>query len=365
MTLFRRLSTVSVALLFTTVPAAGDDDASTSPRRRALVIGIDGLTGPALQRHAFGAGANGALRALMEQGVFTRCDHAGDPRCARAHDGPEAGAGFRYETASGWVSVVTGMNATGHGVRGNDVDEQMVFVETSQQHPTFFRQLRERGFRTAAGGVANFLTSREGESIVSGIVDFECGVENGALLVAWNDVQSCNLEWRRADDLESERRDDNLATWVIQRIDDGQADLVMGVFDEVDAAGHSFGFEDTRRYPEAIAQVDALVRRVLDHVRARVSDHDETWLVMLTSDHGGHDVLFGMLGVHDTTVPADRAVPFVVATYGASESLSALKEPVRHMDVHPTIVTWFGTDPGKVDGQVQGIRGPHPKAHPD
>jgi hypothetical protein len=30
------------------------------------------------------------------------------------------------------------------------------------------------------------------------------------------------------------------------------------------------------------------------------------------------------------------------------------------MDVHPTVVTWFGADPGSVDGRVQGIRNERP-----
>ena len=354
------LTAASVALAVASLTMSGALAAEDPERRRALVIGIDGLTGPALHRYAFAEGANGALRALMDRGVFAPCESADAPRCARAHDGPAAGDEFRYETASGWVSVITGMNNTGHGVRGNEFFEQTVFAETSRRHPSFFQRLRDLGLRSAAGGVANFLTSKDGKKIVSGIVDFECGVENGSLRVAWSDTKSCNLDWRRADDLESGRRDDDLAAWLVERIDDGHADLIMAVFDEVDAAGHSFGFEDTKRYPAAIGEVDVLVGRALDRVEARAGDAGEAWLVALTSDHGGHDVLFGMYGVHEATLPDDSAVPFVLATFGGSGPLAPLVAPVRHMDVHPTVVTWFGADPGAVDGRAQGIESPRP-----
>ena len=291
----------------------------------------------------------------MDVGVYAPCEAPQDERCARAHDGPRHDENFRWETASGWGSVVTGMNAAGHGVRGNAFEEQGVFADSSRAHPTFFKMLRDRGLRTAAGGVGNFLTSRDGEEIDAGVVDFECGLKEGVLRVQWTDKTSCNLDHRRADDLESEERDENLARWLKQRIAADDAQLLMGVFDEVDAAGHSFGFEDDEGYPAAIASVDTLVGAVLGSLVERVVSLNQAWLVVLTSDHGGHDVLFGLLGHHHQTPLWDDAVPFVVATFGTGRPLRPVTSPVRHMDVHPTVMAWFGLDPGPVDGRAQGI----------
>ena len=99
------LTAASVALAVASLTMSGALAAEEPERRRALVIGIDGLTGPALHRYAFAEGANGARRARMDRGVFAPCESADDPSCARAHDGPAAGDEFRYETASGWVST--------------------------------------------------------------------------------------------------------------------------------------------------------------------------------------------------------------------------------------------------------------------
>ena len=209
--------------------------------------------------------------------------------------------------------------------------------------------------RTAAGGVANFLTSAKAKTVVPGVLDFECGIEDGALRVAWTATSSCNLDARRAGDLEDDARDELLAAWLTREIRVGRADLLMGVFDEVDAAGHRFGFEDRGGYHAAIRRADRLVGGLLETIGDRVATGDEAWLVFLTSDHGGHDVMFGLWGLHDDKRIEDDAIPFVVATYGAQRPLQPLTSPVRHMDVHPTLLAFFGFAPGDVDGRIQGL----------
>ena len=258
-----RCPLAAALLALVALSVGGLTRAESTRRPRALVIGIDGLTGPALDRFAFGVGANGALRALMESGVHTRCEHSADPRCARTHDGPRHDQEFRWDTASGWAAVISGMNTPGHGVGGNPFERQRIFATTSRAHPTFFKRLRDRGLRTAAGGVANFLTSAKGEEVVPGVLDFECGTLDGALRVQWTAASSCNLDERRAGDLEDAGRDELLAAWLTRAIRAGDADLLMGVFDEVDAAGHRFGFEDRGGYHDAIHRVDE--RSARDH----------------------------------------------------------------------------------------------------
>ncbi len=129
---------------------SGGELARADPGVRSRALLLDGLTGPALERFAFGVGTNGALRGLMEAGVYTRCENAADTRCARTHDGPRHEKGFRWDTASGWAGVISGMNTSGHGVAGNLFEWQSAFAEASLTHPTFFKRPRDRGLRTAA-----------------------------------------------------------------------------------------------------------------------------------------------------------------------------------------------------------------------
>jgi len=178
---------------------------------------------------------------------------------------------------------------------------------------------------------------------------------NGALRVYWTDTSSCNLDRRFSGDIEDDERDGRLAAWLVREIRAGSADLVMGVFDQVDAAGHRYGFEDDGGYRDAIRRADVLVGGLLDAIGERVESGDETWLVVLTSDHGGHDVVFGLWGAHDDERIRDEAIPFVVATYGTDGLLQPLTSPVRHMDVHPTVLAFLGVAAGDVDGRVQGL----------
>jgi len=57
---------------------------------------------------------------------------------------------------------------------------------------------------------------------------------------------------------------------------------------EVDEAGHLYGGV-SREYAEATARVDAHLGGILAAVEKRAQDHDEDWLVGVTTDHGHLD----------------------------------------------------------------------------
>lgn len=82
--------------------------------------------------------------------------------------------------------------------------------------------------------------------------------------------------------------------------------LLFICFDQVDAAGHSYGYESSNYY-SAIRSVDTLVGQVYDALKAK-SNWDDTLLILVT-DHGGlgyghgddddareRDILFGVSG---------------------------------------------------------------------
>ena len=126
-----------------------------------------------------------------------------------------------------------------------------------------------------------------------------------------------------------------------------------GGLDGVDAAGHRHGFSSNDGYLSAMSVVDSQIKPLLTEVRKRAQLQNEQWLVLLTADHGGHNIL--LWGLHDTREGEDDAVPFVLATYGNCTKLQPLKYPVRHMDVHPTVMAWFDEESPGIDGKVQGL----------
>jgi hypothetical protein len=131
----------------------------------------------------------------------------------------------------------------------------------------------------------------------------------------------------------------------------GWASVLSGV-DSL--AGHRHGFGPNRRYLGALREADALLARLIDALELRVRESGEAWLVVLTSDHGGH-ARFLLGGAHDQRAGPDDAIPFAVAILGA-ERPQALVSPVTQMDVHPTVLSWLGLpiDPA-LDGRAQGI----------
>jgi len=330
-------------------------------KRRVLILGLDGATGNQLHYRALVENKMPAIKSLMQEGKYAPCidekhpksgGHK-DPRCARAHSGPRAGEGFQWLTAPGWLSVLTGVDNKQHLVKDNEPINLMAYTQTRKKWPTFFTRARQKGLQTAAGGVACFMTS-VGEKSKPGIVDYECGGDtNLKPMVAATATTSCNLTRRRADNNTSNSRDQNLASFLKTQIQDPTMDIVMGVFDGVDAAGHHSGFSSNDTYLAALSTVDEQIAPLLQEVRARATSAAEAWLVILTADHGGHSFIF--FGLHDTRAGEDDAIPFIVATYGTCDKLRDLQYPVTHMDVHPTVMKWLGENSPYVDGKVQGL----------
>ncbi len=57
-------------------------------------------------------------------------------------------------------------------------------------------------------------------------------------------------------------------------------------FDQIDAAGHSFGFShNVSQYAQAIRNVDSLIGEVLSSLRKRDLENED-WLILSSTDHG-------------------------------------------------------------------------------
>jgi len=65
-------------------------------------------------------------------------------------------------------------------------------------------------------------------------------------------------------------------------------DMMFLHFDDVDHAGHSYGFsQNVSQYITAIEGVDALLTPIMQSISQRPNYANEDWLVLITSDHGG------------------------------------------------------------------------------
>ena len=101
-------------------------------------------------------------------------------------------------------------------------------------------------------------------------------------------------------------------------------------FGYTDIAGHNHGWM-TEPYIEAIANADQCIGTVLDSIA------DDT-LVIISSDHGGHDQ------THGTDRHDDMTIPFIINGPGIPQN-SKIEHDVNITDIAPTIINALGLEP--------------------
>lgn len=319
---------------------------------RALVLGIDGLRGDALHRVIEQGRAAINIQNLIIKGEYAACPDTKKSTCAKAHEGNDFKSDFVWKTGPGWGSVISGLDARRHNIKNIGHKDMKAFTETTKTYPTIFKLLKTNGLRTAALGVGAFLTSFEGKKLYPGIVDYECGAGSDGPTVKPSDTRSCNLDYRFTTNNEDNQRDNKITDTAISYINRSDIEFIMLVLDEVDEAGHKNGFDLTLNYLRAIQDADVRVGKIVAAIEKRVKDNNEDWLVILTSDHGGHNQsaflkwLPGVnSGIHGTESGKDNIVPFIVSTFAERSPVKfdvRDKTDVRHFDTFKTIATWFG-----------------------
>jgi len=80
-------------------------------------------------------------------------------------------------------------------------------------------------------------------------------------------------------------------------------DMMFLHFDDVDHAGHSYGFSPTvSQYITAIEGVDALLAPVMQAISQRPNYANEDWLTLITTDHGGLGTSHGGNSIEEQNV---------------------------------------------------------------
>jgi len=203
------------------------------------------------------------------------------------------------------ASMLTGYEVEDHGVTWNDYIPANGFVRTT----TIFALAHEAGYRTAMvvakeklvqialpGSVDEFIYRPVGDFEIAEIAASEIALGFGVLFVH---------------------------------------------FAGPDAAGHLFGWM-SQSYLGTIHHTDIAVGRVLEALET--AGLSETTLVIVTADHGGHDM------VHGSALSEDTTIPWIVAGPGVVRGL-ALQSPVRIFDTAATAAWALGLPlPDDMDG---------------
>lgn len=80
----------------------------------------------------------------------------------------------------------------------------------------------------------------------------------------------------------------------VNALQNDNPDILFVDFDDVDHAGHSYGFNsNTSQYVSAMETTDAYIGQIVAAMKNRPTYNNENWLVVLTTDHGATDTSHG------------------------------------------------------------------------
>jgi predicted AlkP superfamily pyrophosphatase or phosphodiesterase len=126
--------------------------------------------------------------------------------------------------------------------------------------------------------------------------------------------------------------DAELAQVAVEALKDKSVDFAFIYLGYTDVAGHDHGWM-TDPYLQAIENADICIRRVVDGLR---NGSTEDCLVVITSDHGGHETH------HGTDMDVDMTTPIILHGDPAITPGTTLTGPISIIDIAPTITRWLG-----------------------
>lgn len=201
-------------------------------KKKVLLIGIDGCRGDVIRYADIPR-----MRQLMQNAVYSYDALTQPPTWS----GP------------GWSSLLTGVWSNKHGVTDNSFSGSNYAA-----YPMIFKHLKAANPSMQTVSICAWAPINQ--HIIS---DADAAVNVGTDAAAKDSA--------------------------VARLKNGDPDFMFVQFNEVDNAGHGFGFDTSvPQYMSAISNMDAYVGDMIDAMRARPGYADEDWMVIITTDHGGN-----------------------------------------------------------------------------
>lgn len=284
---------IIVSCLFTVAISARAQDTNAG---RVLIIGIDGCRPDALL-----AAKTPYIGGLVKNGASSFQAQTGIPTVS----GP------------GWSSALTGVWGEKHHVWANT----FLIPDRLARYPIFFHYLKQAQTNAVTASIVHWAPINE--HIVTNV-----------------------------DIISTHKTDEDVTKMAIMVLRNKDLRAIFVHFEDVDNTGHTFRFSpDSPQYIKAIVATDGYVGQIIRALHARKNYNQENWLVILTTDHGGHDT------THGKDIPEDRTI-FVVVS-GAAAARGTIDPPPGIVDVAATALEHLGVpiDPAwELDGKPVGLR---------
>ncbi len=245
---------------------------------KALLIGFDGARADAMHllfestdekiTGGLFVSAYSAVQALKAEGGLYL-----------SYAGGESDSRQETSTAQGWAAILTGVWGAENGV--------LRHLPLKTNCPTVLRELAMQGKKSA------FLAEWPDHFTITYKDEIEIAKREKLPLV-----------------FQQYRDDRALETAFSEQIADG-TDCIFGIFETPDYNGHATGFSlENPRYAAGICRLDTVAYRLAEAVKRRPTYRDEDWLIMITSDHGGHGLRHGTQKQFDrmTFIASNKAI---------------------------------------------------------
>lgn len=178
-----------------------------------------------------------------------------------------------------WASLIHGVNASVHGITANSQGSYPL----NSDYPSFFRVIRENDASLELGSYTTW------DTINKLIVEDGLGITK----VGWSGT------------------DADLTARICQYVMTSAPTALYVQFDNVDAAGHKYGFGSAEHLAK-ISETDALIGLVYEAYVEKGIIGDTLFIV--TTDHGGTQVPSGSyLGNHGGETPEEKEITFAAA----------------------------------------------------
>lgn len=217
-------------------------------RKKAIILGYDGCRTDAISTMM--NNDNSALALVKEQGAIF-ASYAGGNKGDNVQ---------KTVTGSGWVSMLTGAWADFHGVFDNECSKN--------NYETFMTKLSKQEIKSC------FIARWRPLFTKILVPDIEQSI-----------VESLPVEYNYV--IDDQEIYYSLLKEVVGNKSEKEADIIFGIFEDIDSTGHSYGY-GSDEYLKSCKATDTLALEIIKTIYSRETLESEDWLIIITTDHGGY-----------------------------------------------------------------------------
>ena len=262
---------------------------------KVMVVGIDGFRSDAMTQEI-----TPFIFQFSQRNVYKNLSHLTEKD---TYSGPN------------WSSILTGVHYNKHNVTDNSFDGSLF-----DMFPTFLNYIEKNINSINTASIVNWLPINQ--QVLSKDVDYYSNTQINDSLVF---IEAKNL---------------------LLNNDPIKPDVLFLHFDELDAAGHNFGFsQNTKEYTDKLKNIDFYVDSLVSVIdNKRLSG--ENWMCILVSDHGGDGYShadYNNIKIRETVLILEHP----------SQNFK-LEHKSNMTDIAPTVLDFLGISSAKFDCSKDG-----------